>query len=102
VAVRYIFVPLADILIVLERVEVCSLSVSFVVLDLTLVNAAIIEDVSPFALGFAESKGSLIVGAIFEKELAAAMKFFVCPLPSVVAFGFAHLLVAIAEDSFWV
>jgi hypothetical protein len=95
-----VFQPLSDVLVVLERIEVSAFSVSFVVTDLTFVDAAVVENIPAFAFSLALAKGSLVIGAVFEEELAAAMKFLVGPLPSVVALRLSHLLVAVAEHSF--
>ena len=100
VAMWNIFKPLSDVLVVLEWIKVSAFSVSFVVTDLTFVDAAIIENIPTFAFSFAQAKLTLVVRAVFEEELTATMKFLVCPLPSVVAFWLTHLLITIAKYSF--
>lgn len=96
---RYILKPLSYVFVILKRIEICPFSVGFVVSDLAFIDATVVENVSALALGFTRSKGTLVVRAIFEEKLTATMKFFVGPLTSEISFGFAHLLIAITEDT---
>ena len=96
---RYILKPLSYVFIILKGIEICPFSVGFVVSDLAFIDATVVKNVSALAFGFTRSKGTLVVGAIFEEKLTAAMEFLVGPLTSIVSFRFAHLLIAITEDT---
>ena len=94
-----IVLPLPTVLVVLERVEVNSLTVSLVVVNISLVCAPIVKDVPPLALSCPVPKVALVVGSILKKDLSLSVELVAGPLPVVVALRLGNLLVCVADGA---
>ena len=79
-SVRQIIQPLASVGVVLLVIDKLSLSLSYVMPNLSLIVASATEDITSISMGEAVSKGALVVGAIFKEKLSNPMRFVVLPL----------------------
>ena len=95
---RYIKCPFTLIIIALIRIMVGAIAVGIIISDSPFINASIIENISSFSFRFALVKGSLIIWAIFKKELPFSMKLVILPLAQVEAARRLHLLYFISFE----
>ena len=83
----------------LEGVEVDSLTVGLVIVDISLVGAPVVKDVSPLALSCSVPKVALVVGSVLKKDLSLSVELVAGPLPVVVTLRFGNLLVCVADGA---
>lgn len=83
----------------LEGVEVDSLTVGLVIVDISLVGAPVVKDVPALALSCSVPKVALVVGSVLKKDLSLSVELVAGPLPVVVTLRFGYLLVCIADGA---
>ena len=67
--------------------------------DSSFIDAAVVEYVAPLPLGLPFVECSLVVGAVFEKELAFSMELVVLPLPQIKPARRLHLFKLVPSEA---
>ena len=94
-----IVLPLPAVLVMLERVEVDSLTVSLVIINISFIRAAVVKDVPPLPLSCSVAKVALVVGSVLKKDLTFSVELVAGPLPVVIALWLGNLLVCLADGA---
>lgn len=89
---RHIVNPLSFIAIPLIRIIIAAIAIRLIVTDSSLIHTAIVIYVTTLTCSCALFESALIIRAVFEVELAFAVKLIVLPLSQIIPVWDLHLL----------
>ncbi len=96
---RHVVNPMSIIFIALKRIMKGPFSVSFIIFNISLINASIIKNIPALSMGISQQKCSLIIRAVCKKKLTFAIKFTIRPFSMIAAFGSLNLVIRIRKDA---